>query len=51
MDRRFDPENVDLSALRGVLEQSCGSFVEGEVVGRTLLRDECKACDGRSTAR
>lgn len=40
MQNRFDPESVDLAALRAALETSCGAFVEGEVVGRTRLRDE-----------
>jgi len=40
MEDRFDPESVDLAALRSALEQKCGAFVEGEVVGRTRLRDE-----------
>jgi hypothetical protein len=40
MNERFDPESVDLEVLRSALVRSCGSFVEGEIVGRTLLRDE-----------
>ncbi len=40
MQDRFDPESVDLAALRSALEARCGAFVEGEVVGRTALRDE-----------
>lgn len=40
MERSFDPEAIDLASLRAQLEQRCGAFVEGEVVGRTLLRDE-----------
>jgi len=40
MQDRFDPESVDLAALRSALEERCGAFVEGEVVGRTALRDE-----------
>lgn len=40
MQDRFDPESVDLAALRGSLETACGAFVEGEVVERTRLRDE-----------
>jgi hypothetical protein len=39
MAYRFDPEDVDLAALRSLLEHRCGAFVEGEVVGRTQLRD------------
>lgn len=40
MEGRFAPESVDLAALRGALEETCGAFVEGDVVGRTRLRDE-----------
>ena len=40
MEPRFSPEAIDLESVRRILEQSCGSFVEGEVVGRTRLRDE-----------
>jgi hypothetical protein len=36
----FAPETVDLESLRNVLEEQCGSFVEGDIVGRTRLRDE-----------
>jgi len=39
MDTKFNPETVDLAALRALLEERCGPFVEGEVVGRTRLRD------------
>lgn len=51
MKHRFDPEAVDLVSVRAALEGSVGSFVEGEVVGRTQLRDEvaryldCSALD------
>lgn len=51
MEKQFDPETVDLAAVRAVLEERCGPFVEGEVVGRTRLRDEvvrhlaCSALD------
>lgn len=40
MENRLNPETVDLAAVRAVLEQRCGPFVDGEVVGRTRLRDE-----------
>jgi hypothetical protein len=40
MEYRFDPEAIDLASLRDVLEDRCGSFVEGDIVGRTRLRDE-----------
>ena len=40
MENNFDPKSVDLALVRGVLEKQCGAFVEGEVVGRTRLRDE-----------
>lgn len=40
MEDRFDPEAVDLAAVRRMLEQRCGPFVEGAVVGRTRFRDE-----------
>jgi hypothetical protein len=39
MTSRFEPESVDLAALRSVLEETCGAFVDGDVVGRTRLRD------------
>lgn len=40
MTKPFEPETVDLAALRAVLHARCGAFVEGAVVGRTRLRDE-----------
>lgn len=40
MEGRFEPESIDLDALRSSLHQRCGAYVEGEVVGRTRLRDE-----------
>jgi hypothetical protein len=40
MDSRFDPESVDLASLRDVLAARCGAFLEGELLGRTRLRDE-----------
>lgn len=40
MRTRFDPESVDLAALQSALERRCGTFVEGDVVGRTRLRNE-----------
>jgi hypothetical protein len=36
----FNPEAVDLASVRDFLHDRCGSFVEGDVVGRTRLRDE-----------
>jgi len=48
MNRRFDPEAIDLASLRNALELGCGSFVEGEVVGRTRLRDEAARHTGCS---
>lgn len=40
MENRFDAESVDLAALRGVLEERCGAFIDGDVVARTKFRDE-----------
>jgi hypothetical protein len=40
MNHRLDPEEVDLASVRHVLQTRCGLFVEGELVGRTQLRDE-----------
>ncbi|MBK6515282.1 MAG: hypothetical protein IPM79_27835 [Polyangiaceae bacterium] len=40
MGGRFDPETIDLAELRRRLASRCGEFVEGEVVGRSVLRDE-----------
>jgi hypothetical protein len=36
----FNPESVDLAELARVIRSTCGGAVEGEVVGRSLLRDE-----------
>lgn len=33
-------ENVDLAEIAGVIRARCGASVEGEVVGRTKMRDE-----------
>jgi hypothetical protein len=40
MNHRLDPEEGDLASVRQVLQTRCGLFVEGELVGRTQLRDE-----------
>jgi hypothetical protein len=48
MDPRFDPEAIDLASVRNALELGCGSFIEGEVVGRTRLRDEVARHTGSS---
>lgn len=37
---QFAPESVDLSELSRSLRSSLGEVVVGEVVGRTVLRDE-----------
>jgi hypothetical protein len=39
MNPRFDAESIDLEGLREMLHQTCGPLVEGDIVGRTRLRD------------
>ncbi|MFO0611881.1 MAG: hypothetical protein U0414_04785 [Polyangiaceae bacterium] len=40
MNARFDAESIDLEDLREMLDERCGPIVEGDIVGRTRLRDE-----------
>lgn len=40
MSETLDLENLDLAAVAAQLRDACGPVVVGEVVGRTLLRDE-----------
>jgi hypothetical protein len=40
MRERFDPDSLDLAQITRSLRVSCGAFVEGAIVGRTLLRDQ-----------
>lgn len=40
MNARLDVESIDLAVLLEVLDRRCGPLVDGEVVGRTRLRDE-----------
>ena len=39
MTTRFDAEQVDLANVAQMLRDGCGEFVEGNVVGRTRVRD------------
>jgi hypothetical protein len=40
VSRRFDPEEIDLEALVQGLRKTFGAVIEGDVVGRTVLRDQ-----------
>jgi hypothetical protein len=49
MARSLDPEQIDLAEIAESLRAACGRAVEGDLIGRTRLRDELVERLGCST--